>query len=802
MTDTTDLRESLSLPASRVRWRCDPDRLGFGTTAQVTPDPGILGQPDAIEALRYGLETRAHGTNVFVRGLSGYGRMELIHQMIEEIAPESGALPDLCYVRNFDVPDQPRLLSLPQGTGRDFRDRMERFAEIVQSDLFEYLKSDNISAAQRRLSDQTRRDIQALGQPFEKELAADGLVLMPMQVGQNMMPTILPVIKGQPVQFDQVQRMLAEGKMSQPEYERLIELVSQQESRLAVLAEQTGKVQESYRAALSDLITNEADRYIEQRLAGIRQRWPDAAIQSFLDDVAQDLLQHHVLTPNEPDFHRDYLVNLVRARKPGGECAVIAAANPSALSLIGTVDHVFAQSGFISRSDHMMIKPGTLLDADGGFLVVEAQDILAEPAAWQILLRVIKTGTLEIFSADPFGMSPRLRPEAIPVDIKVVLVGDPQVYYLLDSLEPRFAQLFKVLADFSDTLPRDDDGIAIYGNVLARIAAQDQLAPFTAEASALLIEHGARVAAEQHRLTTRFGRIADIAREGAYLARKAGRASTTGVDIREAIEIARRRAGIPARTFQRMIANRSLRIEVEGQRVGQVNGLAVTSAGPIVFGFPSRITASVAIGEHGVVNIERESHLSGAVHTKGFLILRGLLQRLLALDHPLTFSATLAFEQTYGGIDGDSASAAELCCLISALTDIPIQQGLAITGAVDQHGNILPIGSATEKIEGFFNACTALGPAAGQGVIIPESNAEELMLRQDIVDAVDAGRFQVFAVSHIGEALTLLTGRDAGQRTNGSYPEGSVLAAAVARAGAFYAASIKRANGGSLPGPP
>ncbi len=782
----------LRLTSAAVRWRCDPAELSFETTAELAPEAGILGQQDAVDALRYGLEARTHGTNVFVRGLSGYGRMELIHQMIREIAPVGPPVPDLGYVHNFESVDQSKLLRLRKGSGRRFRDLMSDFATFAQHELMEFLEAEPVKSRQKQLAAGIQQQIQELSRPFDEELRSEGLAMMPKQVGEQMMPVILPVFDGKPVEYEQVQQMLAEE-----DYAKLVEKINGFAARLAELGEEINKVQEQYQVSLRELMKQEAMHQIERKLTHIRESWPDPDVQHFLNEVTEDLLERRLFRHEAEEFGRYYQVNIVRAQDENADRAVVSAPNPSMLTLVGKIDHVLSPNRMVAQSDHLSIKPGSLLQADGGFLVLEAQDILSEPGAWSVLLRVLKTGVFEIFSADIFGMAPQIRPEPINVDIKVILVGDPQIYYMLDSVEPRFPDLFKVLADFSDSLERNMEGARTYANVVARLAERDHLPPFSAEAVAELIEHGARVMAQQNRLTTKFGRIADIAREAAFITGKSGREKVLAEDVRESVLRSRRRAEIPARNFRRMVADGSLKIQVTDSVVGQVNGLAVTSAGPMVYGFPSRITASIGIGEGGAVNIERESQLSGAVHTKGFLILKGLLRHLLKLNHPLAFSASLAFEQTYGGIDGDSASGAEFCCLLSALTGVPLRQNLAMTGAIDQRGHILPIGAATEKIEGFYDVCKTLSFTGSQGVIIPADNAPELMLRQDIVGAVEEGTFSVYAIGHIAQAIELLTGITAGDLENGEYAAESILGIAQHKATEFWETTLRQrsANG-------
>ncbi len=791
---TEDVQNNTRITPDQARWRCDPAKLGFVSTADLAPEERILGQEDAVEALQFGLETRLQGNNVFVRGLSGFGRMGLIHQVIAEMADPEVDLPDLCYVNNFAAPDQPRLLELPTGRGKDFSDTMDRFAEFTQSDLPEHLNSDYVKARQKQQVAATQERIKEIGQPFEEDLAAANLAMVPLQVGQGMVPVILPIIDNKPVQFEELQQMVREGKISEAQFNSMVERIGEFEKQFASLGEQIEDVQIEHQEALQRIVVEEAESFVQSRINAIRHRFRIPEVEAFLEEVKTDLIQHRLTDPETAkDFVRAYRVNLIRGRKLVDAAPVVPLTNPSLNNLVGKIDREMAPNGMVMRSDHLMIKPGALLDADGGYLIIEAQDVLSEPGSWAALLRTLKNGSLEVTSHDLFSAwgTPQLRPEAIAIDVKVVLVGDPETYHLLDMYEPRFATLFKVLADFTDTIERNDAGFNAYANVIARLIARDGLKHFAASGIARLIEHGARICAQSGRLTSRFGRIADIAREASYLANEAKVELVDDSHVIDAIARSKRRADLPARRFRRLLSEGTLKIDVAGECVGQVNGLAVTSAGPLMYGFPSRITASIGPGTAGAVNIERESDLSGSVHTKGFMILSGLLRHLLRLKHPMAFSAAIAFEQTYGGIDGDSASGVEFCCLISALTGLPARQDLAMTGAVDQKGNILPIGGVTEKVEGFFDACQATNFTGTQGVIIPESNADELMLRDDVVAAIADSSFSVYSISSIDEALALMLGKDAGKLHDSAYDAGSVLALAQEKAHEYWEVAIE-----------
>lgn len=775
--------------AEQARWRCDPGALGFKLTSELSPSYHIIGQDDAVDALRYGLENRSKGNNVFVRGLSGFGRMALIDQMIEAVVADIPPADDRCYVCNFKSPDQPTLINLVPGTALDFQLEMESFAAFVEEELPAYLSSDKVKSKQKELASKTQVQIQLIGTPFDEELRDNGLAMVPIQVGQNTVPAILPVFEGKPVQYEALQQMLTSGEMSEEDHKVLMTKVTSFEEKFGELSEDINIVQLRHQEALRNLMKDEAFLHIGSRIKTIKNNIKQEVIEPFLEAACDDLVTNRLFeTKNVESFSNLYKVNVVRTRNPEAGSPVVNLTNPTLANLIGKIDRDLSANTMTVHSDHSMVKIGALLEADGGFLTLEIQDLLTEPGAWAALLRTLKTGMLEISNADSFGLwgSPQLKPDPIPIDVKVILVGDPNTYYLLEQHEPRFADLFKVLADFGDTISRDSNGLKSYINVIARLTERDKLLPFTAPAVAELIEHGARVCAQADRLTSRFGRVADIAREAAFIAKQAAKDCVDGDDVIASVKRSRGRAENPVIRFRRMMASGALKIQIKGIEVGQINGLAISSAGSLIYGFPSRITASIGPGSAGAVNIERESELSGSVHTKGFLILSGLLRHTLRLQHPMAFSASIAFEQTYGGIDGDSASAAEFCCLISALTGLPINQNLAMTGAVDQKGNILAIGGATEKIEGFFDTCQSLEFTGEQAVLIPSANANELMLRHDVVEAIANGKFAIHAISTIDEALSLMMSRPAGDIRKPVYEKDTIFALAQEKAHEYW----------------
>ncbi len=479
-----------------------------------------------------------------------------------------------------------------------------------------------------------------------------------------------------------------------------------------------------------------------------------------------------------------YGVNIVLTHEDAHSKPIVFERTPSLINLLGTVEPKFGPGG-VAMSDYRGIIPGALLNAACGYLILDVDDVLSEPGAWRMLMRTLRTGRLEIVPPEIGWMRQYvvIQPEPIEINVRVILIGDVMTYYMLDSADPDFRELFKVLSDFDSELVRSDQSVKQYASVVAFLAADENLPPFHKSAIAALAEHGARIAARRNKLTAKFGRIADLAREAAFLA-----SNQVVMDhhVKMAVRRTKLRASLPSRKFREFVESETIMVQTRGEVVGQINGLAVMRSGPLTYGFPARITATIGPGRSGVINIEGQAQMSGSIHTKGFQILGGLLRYLLNTHHPLAFSASIAFEQSYGGIDGDSASGAEIICLLSALTDIPIRQNLAMTGAIDQHGHVEAIGGVNEKIEGFFDTCNHFGLTGDQGVVIPKSNADDLMVRADVVDACSKEKFHIYAVDNICDAIEIVTGVPAGSNRQEGYEEGTLLAKARKRALEFW----------------
>jgi len=785
------------LDPAELRWLCDPERFEFQMTTGVEPTEEVIGQEPALEALRFGLEIDAPGQNIFVRGLSGTGRSTMIRRLLTAIHPPCTKSPDRAYVYNFSQPESPRLLTLPTGTAELFQRRIEGLIAFIRDGLAPALSSDLIKSRINEIEKQMATEAEQLTGPFQAELSAAGLGTMPVQIGNATRQVIVPLVDGEPAPPERMEALLNEGRISETDMQAIREQAEAFAERMGAISEEIQQIQRRRAEAIQQLIEGEAREVLDRVVARIRQEFPAPEVNRFLDQVLEDLVSKRLQHLDKAvQFTPLYMVNVVIAHEKDEPCAIVVENAPSIPSLAGSIDGSMEPEGQ-TQPPQLLIRAGSLLRADGGFLILEARDVLSEPGAWRVLIRTLRSGQLELVSPDlpmPWRM-PMLRPEGIPIKVKVILLGDPGVYPLLDAMDPDFPNLFKVLADFDSIIERDDNGLLSYARVLARICRDESLLPFDRTAVAALCEHGARIAARRGKLTVRFGRLADLAREASFLATKAELDHVSGEQVEQAVRRSKRRADLPSRRFLTFIADGTIRIETRGTAVGQIHGLAVVSSGPLSYGFPTRITATIGPGTAGTINIEREAELSGSIHTKGFYILGGLLRYLLRTSHPLAFDASIAFEQSYGGIDGDSASGAEMCCLLSALTDMPLRQELAMTGAIDQVGNVLPIGAVNEKIEGFFDVCEASGLTGTQGVIIPAANAGDLMLRRDIVDACGSGLFCVHAVSTIHEALGLFTGIEPGHRdAEGNYPEASVLHRAVERARQYWEMAVARSE--------
>lgn len=775
------------LTAEQLHRPSDPDAFGFETTAEAEPLTGIVGQPRATAALAFGVDIEHPGFNVFALGPAGVGKHHAVGHFVERAAAERPVPPDWCYVHNFDEPHRPRLLRLSPGAGRRLAADMERVVRELGSTLGAAFESEEYQARRGALEEEIRERQAKLFEELQQQAGERGLVAMRTPGGI----VFAPRHDGEVIDREQVmklpeeerQKIEAEMEAMQGEVERALRQVPGWQR--AVRKRVHELYEEITRIAVAPLFDELEKEYAgEEQVAGYL-----AAVRADVVENARDLLQgggsgvrgtgdgggNGPGGAETPSLRR-YGVNVVVDR--GGEQAapIVHEDNPSFGNLIGRIEHLPRMGALIT--DFQLIKAGALARANGGYLILEADRLLRQPFAYEGLKRALVSRQVKIESpGQSYNLisTVTLEPEPIPLDVKVVVTGDRHLYYLLAAADPDFSELFKVSADFSDQVDRDAEGERIYARLVATLVRRDGLTPFDKKAVARVLEHAARVLGDAEKLTTQTSLLCDVVREADHWARRSGHEIVGAEDVDRAIDERRFRVDRVEERMREEILRRTVFIDTDGERVGTVNGLAVLNLGGYLFGRPSRITARVRMGNGEVVNIEREVKLSGPLHSKGVLILASFLAARYAEEKPLSLSANLVFEQSYGGIDGDSASSTELYALLSAIAEAPIRQGIAVTGSVNQHGEVQPIGGVNQKVEGFFEVCRARGLTGEQGVLVPAANVKHLMLAREVREAVAAGRFHLWAVDHVDQGIEVLTGIAAGERgADGGFPEGSL----------------------------
>jgi predicted ATP-dependent protease len=770
------------LEADELSWRCDPTTLPFDTTAELDGEVEPVGQDRAMEALRFGFGMRGEGYNLFVLGPTGSGRSTLTERVLRPFAERPVDLWAWCYVHNFDEAHKPRLLRLPPGRGQALSRDMDALIEELRTAIPSIFESDEYRARRAEIDEELKQEQQGSLQALSDEADLKGVRLMQTPMGFAMAPTL----DGEVLSPDQFE------ELPSAERERIEEALEGLQKKLRDLVRRMPLVKRDAVKRLKALDREMTSFAVEQLIEERRETYeglPD--VLAHLDAVQQHVVQNaDAFLPDGdgnpfglPGVEKDpdskvarYRINVLVDPADRRSAPVVKELNPSFENLIGRVEHR-AQFGALV-TDFRLIKSGALHLANGGYLILDARRLLLQPYAWEALKRSLGGGRVVIESpARMLGLAGTisLEPEPMPLEVKVVLVGDRETYYLLQAYDPDFDSLFKVAVDFEDDIDRNDDNIQHYVTLLAAMARERDLLPLDRAATGRILEHAARLTGDSAKLSVGLGKINDLLREADHWAQQAGRERITTEDAQKAIDAAERRMGRIRERIQENILRDTVLIDTDGLAVGQINALSVLQMGGFRFGQPSRITATTRLGEGQVVDVEREVKLGGALHSKGVLILSSFLAARYAKDRPLSLRASLVFEQSYGRVDGDSASMAELCALLSALSGVPIRQSLAITGSVNQHGRSQPIGGVNEKVEGFFDLCAKRGLSGDQGVVIPTSNLKHLMLRREVVEAVRAGTFHVYSFGDVDEAIGLLTGVDAGQPgEDGRYPEGSI----------------------------
>jgi predicted ATP-dependent protease len=813
----TQIHPALSVPAElspdALHLPCDPTKLGFQTTDELPDLQDVIGQPRALRALELGSEVAGTDYNIFVLGLPGSGRTTLSKEYLLRKAAGEPIPDDWCYVNNFDNPYTPKALRLPPGCGQQFRKDLLELLAYFQRQMPKAFESKEYMEARDRILNEVKKLQEEQFQRLQEYVGKHHFILVRTPAGVMLTPGS----QGKALTPEEVEKLTPEQRQ---EFERLATSLGEYvESTLNKLRDMNQIADQELNQLdqkiilfiIAPLIRELKDKYsriLKEEPVG-EELAARAALLGHLDAVQADLSANvgkfRPPAPAEPPspqpdagFMQRYAVNVLVDNTKQKGAPVLLESQPTYHNLLGRIEHEVVMGA--TRTDFMMIRPGALQRANGGYLILPVRDLLINNYAWEGLKRVLRDGAIRISElGSQLGLisTQTLEPEPIPLKVKILLIGTPMLYHMLRLYDEDFAKLFKVHAEFATSMDRSPQAEREYGIYIKSVLVDIGLPSFDSTAVARIIEYSARLAEDQHKLSTRFGKVADLVREAAYWANKENMGIVSGPCVQRAIEESIYRNNLYEERLQELITQDVLMIDVHGSACGRINALSLLSMGDYSFGRPSLVTATVAPGQGGVIDIERQAKLGGRIHTKGILILSGFLAWRYSEEGPLSLSASLTFEQSYSEVEGDSASAAELLALLSAIAEIPLRQDRAITGSINQHGQIQAIGGVNEKIEGFFSICKARGLSGEQGVLIPAANQRSLMLCEELVQAVADGLFHVWPVNNLDQCIPLLTGCEAGERDEeGNYPRGSFNETVTARLKTFAGLVAKRGSNG------
>ncbi len=799
------------LSAELLYRRCDPDQFPFATTAELPDIDSPIGQDRAVAALAFGIGIKSEGFNLFALGPDGTGKAALVRRLLSEAAAKEPTPADWCYVINFQDPHKPKALCLPAGRAPAFAKDMQGLVEDLRITIAAAFEGEEYRTRKQVIEDEFKEKNEEAFGIIQKKAEASHVTLIRTPVGL----ALAPVKEGEVLGPDDFKQLPED---EQAAFKKVMESLQEEMEATIKLVPRWEKDQRNRIRDLDREVTAHAVGHLIEELDKRYALVPD--VVAHLEAVKADVVENVQLFLAQPEGEGEgeermpaalrkamgrgahlkrYQANVLVTSCEGCGAPVVFEDHPTQPNLIGRIEHM-AQFGALV-TDFTMLKPGALHRANGGYLVVDVRKLLMHPFAWEDLKRALRSKTLRIEApGQAWGLASTitLEPQPIPLSVKVVLLGDPMLYYLISHHDPEFAELFKVAADFDWRAERSQENALGYAKLAATLLRSEGLLPFDRGAVARIVEHGARMTGDAGKLSTHLSGVADLMREASYWANSQQAALVSSSHVQKAIDAQEYRRDRVRENIQDEIRQGTYLIDVDGAVEGQVNGLAVFELGNFSFGRPSRITCRVRLGKGEVIDIEREVTLGGPLHSKGVLILSSFLSARYAKDQPLSLAASLVFEQSYGGVDGDSASSTELYALLSALADAPVDQGLAVTGSVNQMGEVQAIGGVNEKIEGFFDTCKAKGLTGRQGVLIPAANVRHLMLRHDIVEACGQGRFRIFPVATIDQGIEILTGIPAGQLdAKGEFPMGSINRR-VAHRLAFFTAKAMELSG--LPG--
>ncbi|MFW6185804.1 MAG: Lon protease family protein [Halobacteriota archaeon] len=777
MSIISEISEISELSPDDLRKVVEPDRLGCKSTEELTPLKGIIGQKRAIRALEFGLNIQEDGFNIFVAGPPGTGRETAVKEFLEELAKSRPTPSDWCYVNNFEQPYEPNVIQLPPGKGKELKKDMNELIEDARRAIPEAFEGEEFDQRRDEIMRKIEEDRKNLFDKINKKAEEEGFVLRITSMGLN----IIPVVDGEPMD-QQTYTSLSEEKREEIQRKRQ-ELETELRSEMRELRD----LEKKYREEFKKLNREIALYAIGHLFENLREKYGSHdEVITYLDDVQEDIIDNLQLFMGQQQQMqqmqqmqmqqmqqmqqmmqeatlRKYDVNVLIDNSRTEGCPVIFERNTTYQNLFGRIEKE-AQFGMLT-TDFTMIHPGSVHKANGGYLVIPVEELARNPYSYDSLKRALQSGEIaveELAERMGFISTKGLKPDPIPLEIKLVLMGDSYIYHMLYMMDKDFKELFKVKADFDTVMDKNDDNIMDYASFFCTLCNKENLKHLDASAVARLAEYGSRLSGDQDKLSTRFADIADIVREANYYAVQDEAEHITADHVKKTIDEKTYRSNLLQEKIQEMIRRGLILIDIDREVAGQVNGLSVIGLGDFAFGRPSRVTASIGLGRDGIIDIEREAKLGGPIHTKGVMILSGYLSQRYARDTPLSLSARLVFEQSYEGVEGDSASSTELYALLSALSGYPIKQNLAVTGSVNQKGEVQAIGGVNEKIEGYYEVCKQIGLNGKQGVLIPHSNVQNLMLKEEVINAVREGKFHVYPVETIDQGIEILTGVKAG----------------------------------------
>lgn len=803
INNTASYLEKHELNADSLYWHCPIDNLQFDTTNDVDSLDSIIGQSRAIEAIKIGAGLPAKGYNIFVTGISGTGRLTTVKRMLEKVNVSSPETFDFCYVNNFTNHDCPILIKLKKSEGKLLSLDMEDTVSFLRRRLPKLFEDDSFQNSRRRIIEEFQRKEKDILGEFDERIKPHGFIRGQLENEQGMLqPEVFPIIEGKPVNITDVDQMVIDKKIP---YEKANELKKVYEifhGEIYELARKGMKMMQEFRKALSENDKANASIIVYSVFDELKDKYNNKKLDLYLDDAKKYVMDNLGLFFNvqqqnqqtgyeqeqEDDRFNLFKVNVILDNSDTVCAPIVIETTPSYTNLFGTIERVYDNRGFW-RSDFTKIKAGSLLKADQGFLIVNALDLFTEQGVWTALKRVLLYDKLEIQPFDTYFQlsQSHLKPEPINVKVKVIIIGGQTLYQMLYMYEKGFKKIFKINAQFDYETARTDEMIINYSKFISKVCREENLPHCSPSGVAAIVEWAVAKSGNQKRITLKLSDVADVLREAAFYDGSSENKVIDRDDVEKALEKRRYRNELLDEKLKNHIIEGSLLIDTEGSRIGQINGLTVFSNGILSFGKPVRITAAIGAGSAGIINIEREADLSGSIHNKGMLIISGFLRERFAQKYPLSLIASIAFEQSYGGIDGDSASAAEIYVILSALSEIPINQFFAVTGSVNQKGDIQPIGGVNEKIRGYFEICSERGLNGKHSVIIPSQNVKDLMLPGYIRKAVSEGMFHVYAISRIEEGAELLMNTPAGELdAEGSYPADTIFGRVAERLEKFY----------------